>query len=67
MKLKRYLTFSYDAYYPGGGWSDFVSSHDTIDEAMAAGRAKGRDYVEVIDLHSGEQVADERGLWKAPA
>jgi len=33
--MKRYLLFAGDTYYPSGGAYDFVSSHDTIEEAMA--------------------------------
>jgi len=33
--MKRYLVFSYAAYYPGGGWSDFQKSFDDRAEAMA--------------------------------
>jgi hypothetical protein len=34
--MKRFLVFAYDAYYPGGGWTDFQSDHDTLEEARAA-------------------------------
>lgn len=35
--MKRYLLFGGNQYYPRGGAWDFVESHDTIDDAEAAG------------------------------
>jgi hypothetical protein len=54
--LKRYALFAYDTYYPGGGWSDFVRSFDTVDEAAQHGRQLRDDYKVVIDLRTGEDV-----------
>jgi hypothetical protein len=54
--MKRYALFCYDAYYPGGGWGDFVNSFDTVDEAMSEPGNKDWDYAEVIDLTTGEDV-----------
>ena len=34
-KLKRYLLFAGDYYYPSGGMNDFVDSFDSIEEAVA--------------------------------
>lgn len=33
-KIKRYVIFAYDDFYPCGGFEDFKSSFDTIEEAM---------------------------------
>jgi hypothetical protein len=30
---KRFLVFTYDHYYPGGGMNDFRGSFDTLEEA----------------------------------
>ena len=56
--MKRYAVFAFDTYYPGGGWSDFVTSHDSVAAATAAATASGRDHWEIIDLQSGETVAE---------
>lgn len=49
--MKRFLMFATSQYYPMGGWSDFVSEHDTLDEATAAGRAATlSDYWHVVDM-----------------
>lgn len=55
--LKRFITFSNDTYYPGGGWSDFRGSYDTLEEAMARKEEldKEYDYAEVIDTQTGEE------------
>ena len=29
--MKRYLVFAYEAYYPGGGWSDFAKAFGFAD------------------------------------
>lgn len=34
--MKRYLIFSGHNYYPGGGWEDFRSSHESPDATIAA-------------------------------
>lgn len=51
---KLFLLFAYDQYYPGGGWSDFVSAHETEEGAVEAAQADEsimrRDYVEVVSL-----------------
>ena len=38
--MKRYLLFYGMIYYPSGGAEDFLSAHDTLEEAKAAGTAK---------------------------
>jgi hypothetical protein len=53
------MVFAYPAYYPGGGWSDFVCSFDTEGEAIecADAHAKGNDGgIEVIDCRTGEDI-----------
>lgn len=67
--MKRYLLFAGDRFYPYGGWKDFISSYDTIDEAKAAlddpltrhsygGYPLGTyDWWHVIDNTTGKEVA----------
>lgn len=31
--VERYLLFSGENYYPGGGWRDFDGAYETLDEA----------------------------------
>ena len=31
--MKKFLLFVGDAYYPEGGWNDFVDSFDSVEEA----------------------------------
>lgn len=57
--MKRWLVFAYEAYYPGGGWSDFkrgfcfeqlaIEYADSIFEKYNGG-------VEVIDLESEKDI-----------
>jgi hypothetical protein len=55
-KLKRYLAFAYDRYYPCGGWSDFIGSFDDIDEAQAAIAKTKADFGDIVDTETGEPV-----------
>ena len=64
-KVKRFVLFAYETYYPGGGWGDFVRSFDTEAEAReylandprdAQGFKVSTDNRDLIDLDSGEEV-----------
>ena len=33
MKIKRYILFVYNNYYPGGGWNDYKDGFNEISEA----------------------------------
>ena len=36
--MKHFLLFAGDRHYPGGGWHDFVSDYDTLEEAEKEGK-----------------------------
>lgn len=57
MKLKRFLLFTYDDFYPSGGWNDFKGSFDTLEEAKEARKASSSYYCNIIDTETGEDVA----------
>jgi hypothetical protein len=59
--MKRFLVFAGDTYYPAGGWGDFVSDHDTADEATVAAMSRHADWREVIDTETGDDVLDPIG------
>lgn len=42
--MKRFILFAYSHYYPLGGWHDFRGAFDTIEEAVAARKAKADKY-----------------------
>jgi hypothetical protein len=57
MKVKRYVVFGSESYYPGGGWSDFVESFDDFDQAVALADSFVRQkHPEIIDLETGEDL-----------
>jgi hypothetical protein len=57
--MKRYLLFAGYQYYPRGGWTDFIDSFDTKEEAFA--ETARYDWCHVVDTqewsvdHSYEQ------------
>lgn len=55
--MKRFLLFAGDAYYPRGGWGDFVGSFDTEVEAIAEAAKIGGDWYHVVDAEIGQEVA----------
>lgn len=55
--MKRYLLFAGDTYYPGGGWTDFIGSFDSIDDAIAATGHVQHDWWHVVDATTGKEVA----------
>ena len=57
MKIKRFMVFAYDQYYPSGGWSDFRESFETLAEAKAFSAELRYDFTEIIDLDTGEDLA----------
>lgn len=55
MKIKRFVVFAGNNYYPRGGVADYRASFDTLEEARANAAAKGRDdWTEIWDLETGE-------------
>lgn len=53
--MKRFLLFAFDAFYPAGGWSDFVRAFETREEADAHLAAR------VVDGRLTEPRGDSRG------
>lgn len=58
--IETYLLFSGDYYYPNGGWTDFDSEHDTLEEALKeASRPNGypvNDWWQIV--YKGEIVRE---------
>lgn len=50
--MKRYLVFSYQSYYPAGGFRDFDSAHETFAEAQKARQSNHSPYKgsHIVDL-----------------
>lgn len=49
--MSRYLIFAFDRMNPGGGWTDFVASHNSLEIACkeAAVFSKAYEFVQVVD------------------
>ena len=58
MKVKRYLLFYGEAYYPIGGWNDYKGSFDTIEEAKALMEKSEwkPDWYDIVDTETSEKV-----------
>lgn len=59
--LKRFLLFAGEDCCPGGGWSDFRGSYDTVEETRRAWTARTQhyDWWQVIDSTTGQHVEDD--------
>lgn len=56
-KHKRFLAFSFDHYYPGGGLGDIAGTFDTLEEAVEfLGNGYCADFRYVYDRESGQTV-----------
>ena len=60
--LKRFLLFAWDSHERCGGWTDFVNSFDTAEEAkleyetLNNGKFKiFNDMCDIVDSHAGEK------------
>lgn len=69
MKLKRYIAFAGDQFYPGGGASDMIGNFDDFQSAVIACqefrcdnfKEKGWQYrwANILDLHTGQIVFNQ--------
>lgn len=57
MKIKRYVIFGSESYYPGGGWSDYIASFDNLNDAIKlADSFYTKKHPEIIDLETGDDL-----------
>lgn len=49
-----YLVFTFNEFYPVGGWHDLASSYSTFEEAMR--HQVKRDYGQIVRVVEGESV-----------
>jgi hypothetical protein len=57
--IKQFAVFAGHYYYPSGGWADFQDSFDTQDEADDAAvyfYGISKDWVQIVDLTTGELI-----------
>lgn len=54
MDKRRYIAFSGDCYYPGGGMRDFQLRTDNLEEAKEA--IKKDDWGHILDLETMEVI-----------
>jgi hypothetical protein len=54
--MKRFMLFAGPDYYPGGGWSDFSDSFDTLDSAISQAKKQDDDWWHVVDAKTGVMV-----------
>ena len=53
--MKPYLLFAGLAFYPRGGWGDYIGSADSIEEALALLPSSGVDWHHIIH---NEQIVE---------
>ena len=47
---KRFFLFSGEAYYPEGGWHDFIGSFETLEKAKEYAMEHRWDWAHVVDF-----------------
>lgn len=58
-KVKRFVLFAGRDYdHTAGGWREYVGDYDHLHEARGVGIASRMDWWNVIDLETGEEVAN---------
>lgn len=64
--MKRYLLFSGEQYYPGGGWTDFGGDFDTVEEAMeAAGLSQRYNWAHIADVKLKKVILNQYETWES--
>ncbi len=63
--MKRYLIFTYDEYYPGGGQNDVTADVDTLEEVKAVldqikqeSGGMRPEFVDVLDMQERTWLTD---------
>lgn len=51
MKVKRFVVFWIESYYPSGGMNDYKDSFDTMEEAIAYDKANDGGH-DIVDLEN---------------
>ncbi len=54
--IKQFAIFAGEDFYPLGGWSDYIKSFDTLEDAkeyILAGNVM-RDWIQIVDLKTGD-------------
>lgn len=49
--MKKYYLFVWNQCYPSGGYNDFLSSHETIEEALKAAKVESEIKYKYNDFH----------------
>ena len=58
--MKRFLVFTFDQYYPNGGWEDFQESFETLEAAKNFLINKSNfDFYQVVDLEENGNIVFE--------
>lgn len=55
MKIRRFVLFTFNQFYPAGGWGDQIGSYATLAEARAAAEKNFDEYKEIVDLQTGKR------------
>ena len=60
LHMKRFLVFTFDQYYPNGGWEDFQESFETLEAAKNFLINKSNfDFYQVVDLEENGNIVFE--------
>lgn len=58
--FNRYHVYTFDGYYPEGGWNDFSASFATLEEAKEQSDEFPGEFQQIVDVGFEEIVAYRR-------
>ena len=58
--MKKYAIFTYYRYYPAGGWDDFCTSVDNLEDALRFVEAPEniKDHYQIVNIEEGYVVTE---------
>lgn len=54
--MKRFLVFTFDTWYPLGGWSDFAGDFDTLEGAQERAHRTASDHFQIVDTETNQII-----------
>ena len=56
--MKRYLVFGGEAYYPAGGWGDFLEDADDLKEVVCILKRNHTEWFQIVDTETMKEIEE---------